>query len=355
MNPISGAAISVGVATVIVTMGVMDGFEKELKDRVAGSDFHIRITSIDGTLYDHERIIYVAEKINGLLSVQPFIEGQAIFRSGDRSYGGIIETDSELREGEMVLGKELANILRVKTGEPVVVVTANRDGKPRMDEFIFKRAFRFGIWLKDASFAKLSISDAQRLFGIEGVSGVGIMVYDIHKANEVKEKLLAELGHSYWIRTWSDMNRSLFEALKIEKQAMAIILTMVLLLATVTVFASSVLSVIRRRREIGILRALGVSQRDVSAIFLIEGGITGGIGVLIGALLGLSIIWAVSFFDIVRLPGDIYYSITSVPIKINRMKIALISLCALALSLLSSVWPALWASSLDPQDALRYE
>ncbi|MBU1262281.1 FtsX-like permease family protein [bacterium] len=359
---ISFIAVTISVATVIVTISIMDGFDKELKRKIAGSGFHLWITGPDQKLSHPDELTEKIKGIDSITSIQPFVEGQAIFKSESKSYGGIIQgidlPDVELVDGQMKLsdkevlvGRELSAILGIFSQDKLIIITAP-EGRPRMDEFIVSGLVTTRLYIQDATVVYLSIETAKKLLGIEGVSGLGIKAADIYKTRKIQDEIASTLGSGYWVKSWIDMNKNLFEALKTERLATGVILIMVLALASVTLFSCLTTSVIRRRREIGILRALGASGESIASIFLIEAGIVSIFGSLGGILLGLFITWVIS--STLTLPGSVYY-ITKLPIEIDPIKILSISIFTPILCLCSSLVPSLWAANLDPIEALRYE
>ncbi|MBU1599815.1 FtsX-like permease family protein, partial [bacterium] len=356
---ISFIAVTISVATVIVTISIMDGFDKELKRKIAGSGFHLWITGPDQKLSHPDELTEKIKGIDSITSIQPFVEGQAIFKSESKSYGGIIQgidlPDVELVDGQMKLsdkevlvGRELSAILGIFSQDKLIIITAP-EGRPRMDEFIVSGLVTTRLYIQDATVVYLSIETAKKLLGIEGVSGLGIKAADIYKTRKIQDEIASTLGSGYWVKSWIDMNKNLFEALKTERLATGVILIMVLALASVTLFSCLTTSVIRRRREIGILRALGASGESIASIFLIEAGIVSIFGSLGGILLGLFITWVIS--STLTLPGSVYY-ITKLPIEIDPIKILSISIFTPILCLASSLVPSLWAANLDPIEAL---
>ncbi|MDI6752365.1 MAG: ABC transporter permease [bacterium] len=357
---ISFIAVTISVATVVVAISVMDGFDKELKRKIAGSGFHLWITGPE--LSNAEGLSEKIKGIDSITSIHPFVEGQAIFKSENKSYGGIVQgidlPDVELVYGKMrlqdkevLVGRELAAILGIFPQDKLIIITA-QDKRPRMDEFVVSGIVTTGIYPQDATTVYLSVSEAEKLLGIKGISGLGIKTADIYKVRKIKNEIRSRIGLEYCVKSWIDLNKNLFEALKTERLATGIILIMVLALASVTLFSCLTTSVIRRKREIGILRALGASSASVASIFLIEAGIISIFSCVAGILLGSFISWIIS--STLTLPGSVYY-ITRLPIEIDPIKILVISALTPILCLLSALVPSLWAAKLDPTTALRYE
>ncbi|HAW49942.1 TPA: hypothetical protein DCX16_03210 [bacterium] len=358
---ISIASITIGVCSLVVVLSVMDGFGYELRKRIVGVQPHIRITSIDGKIKNYEEII---SKIDDplIVSVYPYIEQQAIFK-GKKSYGGIIygmdKIDGiKLKEGSLadessiLLGRELSFILGSFPSSRIFIITASHlTGNPIISELVISGVFSSGMYDYDSSCAYIPLSSAKKMFKLDGVSGIGIKVFNVYKVNLVKERLYNMVSpYNLTVRTWEELNENLMSALKLERDIMALLLVCFLIISLFGISSLLVITIIKKKREIGILRLLGASCFSIVSIFLIEGGIIGVIGTLLGVVFGLFIGWFISLS--VKLPGDIYY-ISSIPVHFGLRNIVLILLIAPFLSIVFSIWPSIWASSISLKDALR--
>ncbi len=356
---ISISLISLGVASLIVVLGVMKGFNFELKKRIVGSSPHIRISHIDGVIKNYEEILQGIDDTE-ITSIFPYLEEKAIFK-GKRVSGGIIlgidKPEGIKIEGErlkddlsILLGKELAFNISASIGDKISLITANDLTKPRISDFKVCGIFTSGIYDVDSSVAYITLASSQKILGIEGASGIGIKISDVYKADKVKERLYRILPKEFLIRTYLELNQNLFDAMRLERRVMTLILSIILLVSLFSLFSLLTVTIIRKKREIGILRLLGVSRASIVLIFLIEGGIIGFLGTILGTILGLFFGWAIS--SLIRLPGDIYY-ISSIPFVIEPSSVLWISLSSFLLSIVFSIYPGLFASKIALSDSLK--
>jgi len=369
---ISVLGIVVGVAALIVTLAVMSGFDRELKQRIVGTNAHIYIEGQEG-IREHDPVIEDVLRENAAVKTfSPFVIGQVVLRSGKRyagavltgveegAAGGVIDLQSYLyrgtfeglTEGGIVVGAELARELNLRLGDELTLVTAV---SARPFKFVVTGLFRSGLYTFDHQNVFVDIDRARELFALEGrVSGIAVRINDAIEAERIKEEINSELGFPYFVRTWIDLNRNLFSALKLEKITMFIVLTLIVIVASFNIASSLIVKVVQKKKDIGILRAIGASGRDIRSIFMIEGLFIGVTGTVVGTLAGLLLSWAQGRFKMIRLPQDIYY-IDAVPIFINGTDILLIAVCAVLVSLAATVYPSLKGGRLKIADAVRYE
>lgn len=352
--------ISLGVCSLIVVLGVMNGFEFELKKRIIGTSPHIRITHIDRIIKGYEKILQTIDAPE-ITSIFPYIEEKGIFKGERVSAGIILGIDKpegiKIEGGGMpkddssiLLGKELAWNISSYVGDTISLITASDLEKPRVSEFKVCGIFTSGIYDIDNSVSYITLQSAKSILAIDGVSGIGIKIADVSKANKTKERLYRLLPKELLIRTYIELNQNLFSAISLENCVMTIILSMILLIALFSLFSLLTTTIIKKKREIGILRLLGASSTSIAFIFLIEGGIIGFLGTIIGVILGLLSGWALS--SLIRLPADIYY-ISHIPFVISLSSILWISLSSFIFSILFSVYPGIFASKISLLNALR--
>jgi len=371
------AGIAVGVTTLITTLAVMGGFERDLKEKILGMNAHLIVTEgIGGELKNYSYIIEKIKKIDTqILGVAPLITTQAILNSEYGNAGIVLKgIDTELepcvsklkeytKQGsfeisgkEILLGKELAKKLGVVLGEKInLFISQGKNLIPTQQTLRIKGIFESGMYEYDDNFAYISLEKAQDLLGLKNaVSAIVIKINDIYQASKIAEEIINTLGYPYWVRTWQQMNKNLFSALKLEKTVMFIILSMIILVAGFNIASSLIMRVMEKTKEIGILKSMGATSLSIQAIFLLEGAIIGIVGTIIGFLGGTGLCKALAEYQFIKLPGDIYY-INSIPVNLKWNDIVIISLSAIILSIISAIYPAKYAASLNPIEALRYE
>jgi len=390
ISGVSMLGIGLGVAALIIVLSVMNGFQKEVRDRMLGVVSHIEIFSRDGqALQEIGPIMAAARKNPQVIGVAPFIATQALIARGEDMKGTLVRgidpvlepqvTDiattaqqgalARLVPGEfgIVLGGELARSMFVRTGDQVTLVAPGGQVTPagvvpRLKQFTVVGTFDSGHYEYDSALAMVHEQDAARVFRLEGPSGVRLKLKDLNQAREVADQLAATLPGAFLIRDWTRQNKTWFAAVQVEKRMMFIILTLIVAVAAFNLVSTLVMTVTDKRADIAILRTLGASPKSIMGIFVVQGAMVGVIGTLGGLLLGLGIAYNIDvivpalerLFQASFLPKDIYL-ISRMPSDPQRSDIMPITLISLALAFVATLYPSWRASRVNPAEALRYE
>ncbi|HPO96199.1 MAG TPA: ABC transporter permease, partial [Elusimicrobiales bacterium] len=364
-------------AAILVTLGVINGFQSEIKKKILDSQSHIVIY---GEMNKNElsRLDTILYSFKEIEAKSVFIISQGILITQTRSLGTVIkgiEAENEfkvtnieksLRYGKwdlknqgIVLGEELAKNLGVFIDDELVLVSPKFDSGtlgiiPKMRKFKIKGIINTGYYEYDSSFAFIDINEARSFFNPDILSnGISIKLKDINLTQSIYFKLRKEIPFYFSIKTYSDINKNLFSALKLEKFVMTLILSLIILIATFSISSNLFMITVQKTKEIGILRAMGASKNKIKKIFMICGIYISGIGIGIGMIIGFIILEIVKRYKILELPSDIYY-ITRVPVEVSTKDVLLIITISLVLTVISSQIPANKASKVDPGDAIRY-
>ncbi len=370
VSTISVIGILVGVAALITVLAVMNGFDDELKSRLVGMRAHLVIEKED-VFTNESAIRQKIAMIPGVRASAPYVEGQALLQSGEWGTGVLvrgIDPASEknvtqffqyLKEGSMgrqadgiIIGSEMAKRARLSLGSKVSLATQTLE-KPEV--FAVEGIFSSGMYEYDANLVFLTIPQARKIFGMTTeVSGISVKWKNTEEADKGKHILQKELGYPFYVRSWTDLNRTLFSALALEKLVMFLILGLIILVACLNIAGSLTILVMDKTKEIGVLKALGASPADLLKIFAWDGLALGVVGAFSGLVVALVLCYGLKEFGWVQLPKEIYY-MDHLPVLLELKDTALVVVVAVFLSFLSALYPARMAAGLDPVKALRYE
>ncbi|WP_088278556.1 lipoprotein-releasing ABC transporter permease subunit [Ideonella sp. A 288] len=390
ISGVSMLGIGLGVAALIIVLSVMNGFQKEVRDRMLSVVAHVEVVDPQGeALADWRATAAQARQNPAVVGAAPFIAVQSLLSHGEALQGALVRgivpaeeagvtdiarrlrdtTLAQLQPGawRIVLGLELARALRVREGDTVTLIAPGGQVTPagvvpRLKAFTVVGTFESGHYEYDSSLAMIHLDDAARLYRVEGPTGVQLRLAKVQTARAVGEQLAAALGKSVEVRDWTRSNRHWFDAVQIEKRMMGIILTLIVAVAAFNLVSTLVMTVTDKRADIAILRTLGASPRSVMGIFVVQGATSGILGTVGGVATGLlvahhidTIVPAIErALGVAFLPGSIYL-ISRMPSDPQMGDVWPIAVVSLVLAFVATLYPSWRASRINPAEALRYE
>ncbi|WP_372658251.1 lipoprotein-releasing ABC transporter permease subunit [Hydrogenophaga sp.] len=390
ISGVSMLGIALGVAALIIVLSVMNGFQKEVRDRMLGVLSHIEVMEIGGeAIPDLPATLAAIQRQPEVIGAAPFVGAQALIARGEDMKGALVRgidpalepsvTDlvadlagtvlPRLVSGEygVILGGELARSLGVVTGDSVTLIAPSGQVTPagvvpRIRQMTVVGTFDSGHFEYDSALALLHQDDAARIFRVAGPTGVRVKIKDLHQAREVAIAMAADLPPNLRVTDWTRQNRTWFAAVQLEKRMMFIILTLIVAVAAFNLVSTLVMTVTDKRADIAILRTLGASPGSIMGIFVVQGAMVGVIGTLVGLLLGLGV--ALNIDTLVPalehalganfLPKDVYL-ISTMPSDPQQSDVLPIAIISLVLAFLATIYPSWRASRVNPAEALRYE
>ncbi len=382
--------VVLGVWALITVMSIMNGFHKDLRDRILFVVSHITVSDYQGSLTDWQGVESLLARNEAVSAQSPFILGQGMLTKGSEVTGALIrgilpekERDvsevlnhivegnpAALKAGDfgIILGDTLARILGVKLGDKVTVVAPK--GRvtpagllPRLKRFTVVGLFKINMHEYDSGIALVHIDDAARLLDMDGkVSGLRLKLHDVDDARLVSRQIDQDLMQRYHIRNWTQEHANFFRALEIEKRVVFIVLTLIIAVAAFNIVSTLVMIVTDKQPDVAILRTLGMSPGSVMKVFMVQGTVIGVVGTLTGAILGVltalnvrTIIPAIErLFNTELFPVSVYV-ITDFPAELRWPDVFWVVCIALVLSFVATLYPAWRASRVQPADALRYD
>jgi lipoprotein-releasing system permease protein len=389
ISGVSMLGIALGVAALIIVLSVMNGFQKEVRDRMLSVVSHVEVYGPGGgALPDYQRTLAEVRKNPEVIGAAPFVAAQSLLARGEDMRGAMIrgidpamepqvtelaatshDTLGKLQPGAfgIVLGAELARNMGVRVGDPITLIAPGGQVTPagvvpRLKQMTVVGTFDSGHFEYDSGLALLHVEDAAKIFRLEGPSGVRVKLRDLHRARDVGAQLTSSLSGDFLVRDWTRQNRTWFAAVQLEKRMMFIILTLIVAVAAFNLVSTLVMTVTDKRADIAILRTLGASPGSIMGIFVVQGAAVGVIGTLAGLMLGLGIALNIDVLvpaleralNASFLPKDIYL-ISRMPSDPQPDDIVPIALISLALAFVATIYPSWRASRVNPAEALRYE
>jgi lipoprotein-releasing system permease protein len=397
---VSIAGITLGVAALIGTVGIMTGFKEDIQAKILGTTAHIIVQErIKEGMSDYEATTKQVETVPDVVAATPFILKQVMLTTQGSAQGVVLRGIDPQREGKVtelaknlasgqladlskpvlvnlppvdnpagqpqptekpgiILGKELALRLGAFVGDTVTVVSpvgpiSAMGMVPKIRTFAVSGIFQSGMYEYDSSLAYIDLAEAQKFFSMgETVTGIEIKVTDVFRAADIARAVEQSLGFSYGARDWMQMNRNLFSALKLEKTMMFLLLVLITIVASFNIVSTLTMIVTEKQKEIAILKAMGATRKSIRRIFMLNGLIIGLSGTAIGIPLGYAFLWLIQTFW--TFDPTVYY-ISKIPVHVMAEDVLLVAGSAILISFAATVYPSLQAAKLEPVAALRYE
>lgn len=376
INFVGIAGIAIGVMALIIVIGVMTGFDHDLREKIVGANAHIfveRETGVHNYMLLNERL----KKLPGVTAATPYIHGNVFLENGTRaaslilrgvdptSEGSVTRINSylaqgrvaDLKEDGVLIGSQLASFYGYHLGDTLTIISPASGIAGTGWRYSFKVAgiFNSGMYDYDMNLILVTLTRAQEIFAIGPiVTGIGLKLKDPDRAPMIKREIYDGIGFSYLVRTWMETNANFFAALALEKFAMFVILTLIVLVASFNIISTLIVTVTSKVKDIGILKSIGASRSSIHRIFTWQGLAMGAMGTFWGFTGGVSVILLLKKYQFIKLPQDIYY-IDHLPVVITACDVGLIVGAAMLITYAATVYPAFKAANLEPVDALRYE
>jgi lipoprotein-releasing system permease protein len=383
---ISIAGVVIGVATSIITLAVMTGFQGYFRDKILSAISHVVIMEYSGEgVGDLKALQEKVSKVPHVKATTPFIINQVMLTTKDRVQGVVVRgidpktegqvTDLEknVTEGSLsdlqglgrnlpgiVIGEDLARKFGANIGDTLTMVNPIGEESPmgmvpKMRKFELVAVFDAGMYDYNTTFVYISLGEAQKFFNMPGrVSGLQARVDDIYRAGAIAESIQSVIGFPYYTRNWIEMNKNFFSALKLEKIGMSLILVVIIIVASFNIIGTLTMIVMEKSREIAILKSMGATRNSIMKIFMFSGVFIGVVGTVLGSTIGYGAVALIARSGLITLPKDVY-QVSHLPLSITGFDILFISLMALGISFAATIYPAWQAARQDPVEVLRYE
>lgn len=378
--------VALGVAALVVVLGVYNGLTTDMRDKILGANAHgIVLSYIPDAFGKNSGLRDEILRTPGVTGATPFIYTEVMLSSGDgvkglmlrgvdpRTAPGVLSMLKAIKKGSIngletgdgtpgiIIGEELAKHIGLGMGSRVNLLSPSGEKttagfQPRIRPFEVAGIFKTGMYEYDSSLAFVTLDAARELLGLDPgfLSGIEITVDDVYRADEITKELTDNIGNPFYARSWMDMNANLFAALKLEKIGMFILLIMVVLIGSFSIVATLVMLVMEKTRDIAVMMSMGATRKMIRRIFMYQGTIIGFVGTMLGYALGLTVGYLLKRYQFIKLPENVY-TLDHLPIIITVPDVLIIGGAAMLLCFLSTLYPARQASRLKPADALRYE
>ena len=372
---LSVAGLSVGISALLITLFILNGFEKVISKKIADFDGHIRVKHylnypIPSEILEMDSILFHYKET---VSQSRFIQKPALLRKGKVAEGIIVEGiepdrvefindilvsgTNDISGNQIVIGERLANQVNISIGDKIVLfdlATLNGSNK-RLKQFVVAGFFHSGMLEYDNHMIYMNLEQADRLFHMnEKVSGQILRLSEAKWANELSEFLKKDLAYPYMVMTWKEKNRSLFKWMDIQRWPILFIFSLIAMVGLVNIISALAMIVLDKTRQIGILKSLGVSHTGLRQLFLFYGFMIGLAGAIIGSFLALFLAWMQNNFKIITLPEDIYF-MDFIPMDVSIFDVFSIAIISIVCAIFAAIWPTVRAERIEPADALRYE
>ncbi|MEE9141030.1 MAG: lipoprotein-releasing ABC transporter permease subunit [Alphaproteobacteria bacterium] len=381
--------IALGVATLIIVMAVMNGFREELMGRILGLNGHLGVYAMTGEFKDFDAVAETVRGIPAVVSVTPIIEGQVMTTARGKTSGAVVRGirpedfrgraifADNVKAGSLedfagadavAVGSRLAQRLGLGPGDEITLISPQGRATvfgtvPRMRAYKIAATFEVGMYEYDSSFVYMPLAAAQVYFRLPGaVNSLEVMVADADQVHEVRSAIAGALGASVRMLDWQQANAAFFNAIKVERNVMFLILALIILVAAFNIISSLIMLVKDKGQDIAILRTMGATRGMVMRIFFLNGATVGVVGTLAGFVLGLAFStnieviqgWLEVLTGTELFAAEIYF-LSQLPAKVDPLEVASVVVMALALSFVATLYPSWRAARLDPVEALRYE
>jgi lipoprotein-releasing system permease protein len=338
----------------------------------------VLVLGLSGDIKDPQKVVTNVQDVKGVTHAFPFISFQAMVQTGKQLSGTLVKglnagdvkfmsrlikqgsVEALNVKGNILIGKELSKHLGVFYGDSLTIMVPFGGVSPMgaIPETVRAKVggiFETGVYDIDNTLIIMSIQDVEAIMGA-GVTGIEVKIDDVYRADEIRKEIMKRLGPTsgFFARTWIEMNRNLFSALKLEKIAMFIILALIIFVASFNIISSLIMTVMEKKKDIAILKAIGAKKSSVMKIFMVEGITIGIVGALFGSLSGYTICEIIRRYKIIKLPEDIYY-INALPVTISVLDVLLVASVTTIICILATLYPSYKASKIDPVETLRYE